>query len=136
MRSPLKNSAGFSLAEVIIAITLLGIMVFVIANIPQAIRIISSSQVESKVREVVAKKMEDIRLTGYDNLPIGTTNFSDPRLSSLTAVSAVTTVVDCPAAVCAGGEPIKQVTIEIAWNENNNDKNFQVVTLVGKGGLK
>lgn len=136
MKTSIKTAAGFSLVEVIIAIFLIGAIVLVIANIPQAIRLITSSQSESKVREVAAKRLSDVRLTGYDNLPVGTTNFSDPRLNSLAAVSAVTTVVDCPLIICPGGELVKQVTISIDWNENGTDKNFQVITLIGKGGLK
>lgn len=136
MKTSIKTAAGFSLVEVIIAIFLIGAIVLVIANIPQAIRLITSSQSESKVREVAAKKLEDTRLTGYDNLATGISNFSDPRLNSLAAVSAVTAVDVCPLTICPGGESVKQVTISIDWSENGADKNFQVVTLIGKGGLK
>ena len=116
MKTALKQS-GFSLVEVIIAIFLAGAMVLVIANIPQAIRLITLSRSESIVREVAARKLEDMRLTGYDNLAAsGTSNFSDPRLSSLAAVSATSTVIDCPVSLCPGGEAVKQVTISIDWN--------------------
>lgn len=131
-----QKQFGFSLVEVIIAIFLAGIMVLVVANIPQAIRLISSSQSESKVREVAAKKLEDTRLTGFDNLAYGTTNFSDPRLNSLPAVTAFTTIAECPVSLCPSSEQVKQVTISISWNENSIKKNFEIVTLVAKGGLK
>lgn len=133
---PARKQLGFSLVEVIIAIFLVGAMVLVIANIPQAIQLITNSQAESKVREVAAKKIQDIRLSGYNNLANGTTNFSDPRLNSLAAVSATTTVIDCPVNLCPNGELAKQVTILVNWDQNNTKKNFKVVTLVAKGGLR
>lgn len=113
-----------------------GIIVYVIANIPQAIRLITGSQSETKVREVAAKKIEDIRLSGFDNLANGTTAISDPRLNSLQSVSASTVVADCSVAVCANGEEAKQVTVTISWSEQNNPKIFQLVTLVAKDGLR
>lgn len=137
MKTPLKESAGFSLIEVLIATFLIGAAVLVIANIPQTIRLISISGSESKVREVAAKKLEDIRLIGYDNLAAdGTTNFSDPRLNGLSGATATSTVIVCPVSLCSGGEAVKQVTISISWNEGGDHKNFEVVTLVGKGGIR
>lgn len=138
MKNYLKRSDGFSLTEVIVAIFLLGIVILVIASLPQTINLISLSQTESEVREVAAKKLSDVRLTGYDNLPIGTTNFSDSRLNGLSGLSAVMEVVDCPLTICPEGNAVKlkQVTITIDWNENNAAKHFQLDTLVGQGGLK
>lgn len=127
---------GFSIVEVIIALFITGIMVLVIANIPQAIRLITSSQSDSKVREAAAKKIEDLRIAGYDNLANGTTTISDPRLKSLASVNTSTVIADCPLALCPGGELVKQVSVTISWNENSNSKNFKLTTLIAKGGLK
>lgn len=132
----LNKQLGFSLVEVVIAIFLVGAIVLVVANIPHAIQLITASQSESLVREAAAKKLEDFRLTGYDNLATGNANFIDPRLSKLPAVSATTSVIDCPLLLCPSGEAVKQVTISINWNENNSPKNFKIVTLISKGGLK
>lgn len=135
--TPALNNRGFSLVEVIIAIFLIGAMVVVIANIPQAVRLITLSKSESIVREVAAKKLEDMRLTGYENLPAdGVSNFSDPKLSSLAGVSATSDVVVCPAALCPGGEAVKHITISISWNEGPDRKNFELETLIGQGGIK
>ncbi len=122
--------------EVIIALFITGIMVLVIANIPQAVRLITSSQSESKVKEAAARKIEDLRIAGYDNLANGTTPISDPRLKSLASVNASTVIADCPSVLCPGGELVKKVSVTISWNENNNTKNFKLTTLIAKGGLK
>lgn len=130
---------GFSLVEIIMGVFITGVMVIVIANIPQAMKLIRGSQSESKVREVVAKKIEDIRLSGYDNLgnnlPDGTP-INDPKLNSLANVAGTVLIGDCPAQVCANGELVKNVTITVTWTENANPKRFSVSTLVAKGGLK
>lgn len=130
------KSAGFSLVEIIIGVFIVGLIVVVINQIPNAINLVTSSQDDSKIREVAARKMEDIRLLGYDNLANGTTTINDSRLNELSNVSAFSVISDCPANVCTSGEQIKQVRITISWSENGGPKTYQLVTLVGKDGLK
>lgn len=131
-----QREKGFSLIELVISIFIVGLVVVVIGNIPGAIGLIGSSQSESKVREVVAKRVEDIRLFGYDSLANGTTTINDPRLKELHNVSASTVVSDCPAVTCGSTAEIKQVQITVSWTENNEPKTYQIVTLVAKDGLK
>lgn len=127
---------GFSLIELVISIFLIGLVVLVVGNIPGAIRLIGSSQSESKVREIVAKRVEDIRLAGYDSLANGTTTINDSRLNELHNVSASTVVTDCPVQTCGSGSLIKQVRITVSWSEGNEPKTYQIVTLIAKDGLK
>lgn len=131
-----KGSAGFSLVEIIVGIFLVGLIVLVIGNLPNAIKLVSSSQSELILREVAAKKMEDIRLAGYDSLANGTTTIVDSRMNKLDGVSGHTVISDCPQNICTGGQQIKQVKITITWNEEGEPKTYQLVTLVGKDGLR
>lgn len=130
------NLKGFSLVEIIIGIFIVGLIVLVVGNIPNAINLVTSSQSDSKIREIAAKKMEDIRLLGYDSLANGTTPINDSRLDSLANSSAHTVIGDCPASVCSGSEAIKEVKITISWSEKGEPKTYQLVTLVGKDGLR
>lgn len=127
---------GFSLVEIIMAVFITGIMVLVIANIPQVIRLVTGTRYESNVREVAAKKIEDIRLAGYDNLANGSTTISDSKLNALTNVSGSTLIEECPLELCINGELAKKVTITFTWTENTEPKRFSVTTLVAKGGLR
>lgn len=127
---------GFSLVEVIMGVFIAGIMVLVIANIPQAVKLITGSRSEAKVREVTAKIIEDLRLSGYDSLSDGSKAIVDPRLNSLNSVSGVVLTENCPVEICTSGEIAKKVTITITWNENIEPKRFSVTTLIAKGGLK
>lgn len=130
------SSKGFSLVEVIVSVLITGAIVLVVANIPQAVKLITTGKSESKVREVAAKKIEDTRLSGYDNLANGTTTLQDSRLNQLTNVLASTIIADCPQEICPNGELVKKVTVKISWSEQGEPKTFQTVTLIAKDGLR
>ncbi len=132
----MRKKNGFSLVEVIIGVFIVGLIVLVIANIPNAINLVTSSQDDSLVREVAAKKMEDIRLQGYENLINGTTAINDSRLSSLDGSSGHTVVSSCSVNICPTNEALKEVRITISWSENGEPKTYQLVTLVGEDGLR
>lgn len=131
-----NDQKGFSLVEVIMAVFITGAIILVIANIPQVIKQVTGTQSESKVREIAAKKIEDIRLTGYDNLANGTVIISDSKLNGLANASGTVITGDCPVELCPNGELAKKVTVTITWNENTEPKRFSITTLVAKGGLR
>lgn len=132
----MREQKGFSLVEIIIGIFIVGLIVIVIGNLPNAINLVTSSQYDSIVREVAAKKMEDVRLTGYDSLVNGTTPINDSRLGSFSGASGFTVVSNCQPSVCGANQLVKEVKITISWSEKGEPKTYQLVTLVGKDGLK
>lgn len=132
----MRIQKGFSLVEIIIGIFIVGLIVIVIGNLPNAINLVTSSQADSTVREIAAKKMEDVRLSGYDSLVNGTTPINDSRLNSFSNASGFTVITNCSDAVCKSNEVMKEVKITISWSENGEPKTYQLVTLVGKDGLK
>jgi len=132
----LNKQIGFSLVEVIIGLSLIGMIIVVISNLPNTINLVTNSQNETKVRVVVAKKLEDIRIAGYSSLENGTTPITDNRLNGLTGVLASQVIVDCPSELCVNGELVKKVTMTVSWNESGSPKTFQIVTLISSGGLR
>ena len=82
------------------------------------------------------KKIEDIRSTSFDSLASSTT-ISDPRMNKLSDASGSITVEDCPLTVCKNGEEddVKQVTLEITWQDGTQTKQSKLTTLVSKNGL-
>lgn len=130
------NQKGFSLVEIIIVTALVGAIVIIIANIPQAIKLIGTSSNESIAKQIIAEKIESLRSETYDNLANGTTQISDRRLSSLPSSSSSVLVEDCPQSICVNGELVKQVTINVTWKDADKTKNVLVSTLIAKGGLQ
>jgi hypothetical protein len=108
----------------------------VISNIPNTISLVTSSKYDSTVREVAAKKIEDIMSAGFDSLVNGTTAIDDSRLNSLANAAAFTVVDDCPPEICVNNEEIRRVTLTISWSEKGEPKTYQIVTLIGKDGLR
>lgn len=129
------NRRGFSLIETIVGVFIVGLIVIVIGNIPNAINLVTSSQSDSVVREIAAKRMEDVRLAGYANLVNGTTVINDSRIASLENASGFTVISNCAVSMC-GNAPVKEVKITINWSEKSEPKTYQLVTLVAEDGLK
>ena len=139
-KSYLKNAfeKGFSFVEILLVIMVLGLIVTLIANLPNSITLIGSSKRYSLAKDIATKELENIRLKGYDNLgSIGTSTFSDSRLSSLASGSATLTIADCPVSICKNDETdIKQVTVTLTWREKNQTRTINLATLIAEGGLK
>jgi prepilin-type N-terminal cleavage/methylation domain-containing protein len=132
-----EKQDGFSLVELVIAVSLVGVIVMIVGNIPNAIRLVTSSQSESLVRQIAAKKIEDVRAAGYESLPEqGTTNITDSRLGQLNNSAAFMVVDECPATICTADEEVRQVTLTISWSEEGEPKTYQIVTLIGEDGLR
>jgi hypothetical protein len=111
-------------------------IIIVLSNLTPTFNLLNTSSRENISRQIVSKKIEDMRALGYDNLANGTANFSDSRLLELPQASATTIIEDCPVDICANNEPIKQVTIQVKWTENSGQKDFSITTLIAKGGLR
>lgn len=134
--SLIKKQLGFSLIEIVLVILVAGIIILVLSNLTPTFNLLKTSGQENISRQIVSKKIEDMRALGYDNLANGTNTFSDSRLSQLPLATAITLVEDCPINICANNEPIKQVTIKVSWTENSGQKDFSITTLIAKGGLR
>lgn len=130
----MKNR-GFSLVETILVIAIGGILIILLANLPNALTLITKSKNTSIAKEIAARQIEDKRNISYSNLVNDTGNITDPRLSLLPQGEGTIVVEDCDLAVCTNGESIKQVTVSITWKDNQKPQEVQIKTLVGEGGL-
>lgn len=138
---PFKSEKAFSLIEVVLVVLIVGFIILVLANLPNSLKLVGSSRHESLAREIVSKKIEDLRSIGYDNLCNPSPDpcidsISDTRLSSLPGSSGQTIIEACPGTVCTDGEAIKKVSAKVTWIEAGNNKKVEMVTLITQGGLK
>jgi len=127
---------GVSLIEIVISVALVGILVFVLSNVPNSIKLVGSTQRESLAKDIAAKEVEQLRLQTYDNLSNGTLIISDSRLSSLPQSTATAIISDCPISVCSNSEQLKQAVITVSWSESNGVKKVQMTTFISNGGLR
>jgi prepilin-type N-terminal cleavage/methylation domain-containing protein len=127
---------GFSLIELLLVILVAGMVLVTLTNLTPVFNLLQNSSRENIARQIVSKRIEDIRTQGYDNLANGTNTFTDTRLTQLPQANAATTIEDCPTDICIHSEPIKKVTIQVDWVENDKSQSFSITTLVSKGGIR
>lgn len=131
----MNNEKGVSLVESLLVVVAVSAIVFLLANIPNALGLITKSRHESLAREIAVKQIEDKRAINYINLVNDTSAIVDSRISLLPSGSGTVTIADCSTAICTNGEHIKQVSIVISWKDNNKDQNLTVETMIGEGGI-
>lgn len=131
-----SDQTGFSLVEILLVITIVGFIALLVSNLPYSIRLNSASNHQSIAKLIVAKQVEDLRAKTYANLANGTSAISDSRLSTLPQASGSIIISDCPIAICANGEHLKQVSVTVSWHENTYTQSAQLDTFIGEGGLQ
>lgn len=131
----MKNESGVSLLESLLVTVVVGAIIVLMANIPNALGLISKSHHLSLAREIASKQIEDKRATNYVNLVNGSLAISDSRINLLPKGSGEVLVEDCDVAICTNGENIKQITVTINWVDNSKNQNIAVKTFIGEGGL-
>ncbi len=126
---------GFSLVESLLVVAVIGSVVFLMANIPNAMMLIAKSKHVSLAREIAVKHIENKRTINYSNLVNDNSPISDSRLNLLPQGSGTMIVSDCDPSVCKNGEPVKQVTVIVSWKDNNKPQTITLKTMIGEGGI-
>ncbi len=126
---------GYSLIELLLVIVVIGTSVFLLANLPNALNLITKSNHMSLAREIASKQIEDKRSINYANLVNDTSNISDSRLSLLPSSSGTVKVEDCDVTICTNSEHIKKITVTINWKDNNKAQRVTLNTFIGEGGI-
>ena len=129
------NQRGVSLIESLLVIVIVASIVFLMANLPNALALVSKSKHLSLAREIALKQLEDKRMLNYDNLVNDNSPIVDSRLSLLPQGNGAVIVEDCDLQICTNGESVKQVTTTINWKDNNKAQTVTLKTMISKGGL-
>src|SRR3989338_4980776 len=130
-----KSTLGFSLIESLMIVAMVGIIVILMANLPNAMNLVNKSKNLSLIKEIATKQIEDKRAISYANLANGSVAISDQRLNTVADASGTVLIEDCSVDVCPNEEHIKQVTVTLNWKENNKVQTITLKTLIGEGGL-
>lgn len=129
------NEKGISLIESLLALAVIGSIVFLLASLPNAFTLYNKSRHLSLAREIVIKQIEDKRAISFENLANDSSSISDTRLGTLPNGSGTIVIEDCPSLVCTSPLNIKQVTAQVQWVENSNTQTVTLKTLIGQGGI-
>lgn len=130
-----EKENGTTLVEALLVIVIIGSIVFLLANIPNTLLLVTKSRHVSLAREIAVKQIEDKRTINYANLVNDNSQISDSRISLLPQGSGSVIVADCSLTVCTNGEHIKQVTVSVNWSDNNKVQSLTLKTMIGEGGI-
>src|SRR5258708_1808988 len=133
-----RKEGAVSLIETLLAIAMVGVIVLLLSNLPNAFNLINKSKHISLAREIAVKQIEDKRAINYLNLVNDTTpitNQIEPRISSLPSGSGTVVVEGCNLSICPNGEAIKKITVTVNWKDNNKLQTINIKTFIGEGGL-
>lgn len=130
------NEKGISLVESLLASAMVGILVILLANLPNAFNLMNKSKHLSIAREIAAKAVEDKRSLGYSNLVNDTENITDLRILELPSGKGTTAIETCPAEICTSGENLKQITVTVNWQDNNKSQSAVIKTFIGETGIR
>lgn len=131
----INSVRGISLIEVLLVVAVVGTAVFLMANLPNAMRLVNKSRHLSLAREIAAKEIEDRRNISYINLVLDTTEIIDSRISLLPSGNGQVIVTDCDPLICTSLEHVKQVTVTLQWKEGNKNQQISLKTFIGEGGI-
>lgn len=131
----MNSEDGVSLIESLMVIAMMGIIVVLLANLPNAFNLISKSKHTSLAREIAAKQIEDKRSISFANLANDNSQITDSRMRLLPNSSGTVLVEDCNLQICTNGERIKQITVTINWQDNAKTQAISLKTLIGEGGI-
>lgn len=129
------RSRGVSLIETLLVIVAVSAIVFLMANLPNAMGLVNKSRHLSLAREIAAKQVEDKRATSYINLVNDETAITDSRISLLPSGNGQVIVTDCDPLICTNDEHIKQVAVIVKWKEGSKDQQVSLKTFIGEGGI-
>lgn len=131
----MKGEDGASLIESLLVVVMVGVIVILLANLPNALGLMAKSSHLSLAREIATKQIEDKRAISFLNLANGSANISDSRIALLPQGSGTVVVEDCDMQICTNGEHVKQVSVTINWQANQKTQTINLKTFVGEGGL-
>lgn len=126
-----KNTNGFTLVELIVAIAIIGVMASGITGLYIAI---DNTQRKTRLLETATrageKKIEELRNNHYNSLPNDDTiTFTDELPDTLPAPRSGTITVSEPVA------GIKRVDLNITYTDGRASRNVELSSLIGVLGI-
>lgn|SRR3989344_267851 len=104
-----SRTRGFSLIEIIIAISIMGVMLLLLQAVLRSTALARMAKNQGIATAIARDELESLRSSGYENLP---ENGPFPNVLLSTLPSATTTLT-----VSAYNTETKQVTVSVVWKD-------------------
>jgi len=143
----LQRSAAFSIAEVLVAFALVGVMfVSLYAGISSGFAVIALARENLRATQVLLEKMETVRMYSWDQInsngyvpPTFTAPFY-PAVSGATNNSGVTfygtTLITNAAVNNAYADHMREVIVNVNWTNKNIKHNREMRTFISEYGMQ
>ncbi len=137
------RSAAFSLVETAIGFAITGIlMVSLFAGFSSGFAIIKSSRENARATQVLLEKMEQLRLTTFDDLTNMPTTFTAPFYTTGTNstdsggfnYTGAVSVASLAGGVDYNGN-LKQITVAVNWSVDSLSHSRSISSYVSRNGL-
>ena len=120
--------AGFSLIEIALSLFVILAIITIVLTTSATYNTSRKSNLQGVAGKIATRQIETLRNTDYDSVSSGT--FNDTELAKLPNPSAAQTV-----STYSGDANVKQVLIQIDWQEGGINKSLKMDTLIYRNGL-
>ena len=125
-RDRAAGEAGFSLIELMIAITILGVGILSLAGLfPMAMRRVSTGDLESRATFHAQSKIEELKRTNWDQLlATAATDTVETSFLRSWAIQEDEPVVG-----------MKQISVTVTWLDNKGSRNVTLSSFLSDSGM-
>jgi len=125
-----KNTAGFTIVELLVTIALSGIIIGSLSQVVTTyLHLSQRGRFLNLANSYAEAKVETLRNLGYNDISLGTTNISSELPNQLPPTRSASMVVTSP----SGG--IKQVDLTVTYKDQGQSNSYGYTTYVGELGV-
>lgn len=125
-----KSQQGFTIVEVLVVIALFAILIPALSlGITNLTAINNRARDLSLANMIAQNKIEQLRSTGYNSIPTGTTSFSSELPATLAQPNSASYTVDNSV------NGIKQITIDISYRDYQQTKAVTYRSIISEIGV-
>lgn len=126
---PKLDNRGFSLLELLIAVTILAVGLLAVAGLQTtAIKGNSHGNTISQATSLAEDRIETIRNTDYDAIVFAPNPFIESNLNGTMYTRETFVETDTPM------PDLKRVTVTVSWPANNSTRRVVLQTIIANGG--
>lgn len=130
MLKRIGREKGFSLIEVLIAMTILGILLMTLISVfIYGYTALSRTKQVALATQICQEEVERIRSMSFDDIVVLGTTFTNDKLAGLYNGQGSRAVES------SVGDDIKKLTVSVAWTYRGQELSKDVVTLITRMGV-